>query len=219
MGNVRASWQERPPISVASLQSSSKKVALLAFDLLARIKAMRIDTGAPFSALLDALAIDDGSGGAGFAFASLTALHIKRVMNAIERAVVRTCPGASMAESSVALPPAEPRSTAMSVEKLLKTAAYFEDRANRSRRPEDKDRFLAVAKKYPVRAEAVRKREADLVGTLTAPSGQWIAAAFGFVRNLGRPRRLRLYYTTSVRFPPINPDVAAPPKVVCPPAP
>ena len=106
----------------------------------------------------------------------------------------------------------------MSVEKLLKTAAYFEDRANRSRRPEDKDRFLAVAKKYPVRAEAVRKREADLVGTLTAPSGQWIAAAFGFVRNLGRPRRLRLYYTTSVRFPPINPDVAAPPKVVCPPA-
>ena len=80
-------------------------MALLAFDdLLARIKAMRIDTGAPFSALLDALAIDDGSGGAGFAFASLTALHIKRVMNAIERAVVRTCPGASMAESSVVLP-------------------------------------------------------------------------------------------------------------------
>ena len=107
----------------------------------------------------------------------------------------------------------------MSVEKLLKTAAYFEDRANRSRRPEDKDRFLAVAKKYPVRAEAVRKREADLVGTLTAPSGQWIAAAFGFVRNLGRPRRLRLCYTTSERFPPINPDVAAPPKVVCPPSP
>src|SRR4029077_13676097 len=29
-----------------------KKVALLAFDLLARIKAMRIDTGPPFSALL-----------------------------------------------------------------------------------------------------------------------------------------------------------------------
>ena len=28
-----------------------KKVALLAFDLLARIKAMRIDTGPPFSAL------------------------------------------------------------------------------------------------------------------------------------------------------------------------
>src|SRR6185369_5091432 len=27
--------------------------------------------------------IDDGSGGAGFAFASVTALHIKRVMNAI----------------------------------------------------------------------------------------------------------------------------------------
>ena len=34
------------------------------------------------------MAIDDGSGGAGFAFTSLTALHIKRVMNAIERAVV-----------------------------------------------------------------------------------------------------------------------------------
>ena len=29
-----------------------KEVALLAFDLLARIKAMRIDTGPPFSALL-----------------------------------------------------------------------------------------------------------------------------------------------------------------------
>src|SRR3954470_1162792 len=42
----------------------------------------------PFFSALDTLAIDDGSGGAGFAFASLTALHIKRVMNAIERAVV-----------------------------------------------------------------------------------------------------------------------------------
>ena len=104
----------------------------------------------------------------------------------------------------------------MSVEKLLKTAAYFEDRANRSRRPEDKDRFLAVAKKYPVRAEAVRKREADLVGTLTAPSGQWIAAAFGFVRNLGRPRRLRLYYTTSVRFPPITPTWQPRPRLSVP---
>ena len=40
---------------------------------------------APFFSALDALAIDDGSGGAGFVFASLTALHIKRVMNAIER--------------------------------------------------------------------------------------------------------------------------------------
>ena len=37
----------------------------------------------------------------------------------------------------------------MSVEKLLKTAAYFEDRANRSRRTEDKDRFLAVRQKVP----------------------------------------------------------------------
>ena len=43
---------------------------------------------APFFSALDALAIDDGCGGAGFAFASLTALHIKRVMNAIERPVV-----------------------------------------------------------------------------------------------------------------------------------
>jgi hypothetical protein len=35
-----------------------------------------------------ALAIDDGSGGAGFAFALLSTPHVQRVMNAIERAIV-----------------------------------------------------------------------------------------------------------------------------------
>jgi hypothetical protein len=45
-------------------------------------------TSALTTYLATCLAIDDGTGGAGFAFASLTALHIKRVMNAIERAVV-----------------------------------------------------------------------------------------------------------------------------------
>ena len=39
-------------------------MALLALDLLARIIAMRIDTRPPFSALFDALAINDGGGGA-----------------------------------------------------------------------------------------------------------------------------------------------------------
>ena len=65
-----------------------KKVALLAFDPLARIIAMRIDTGPPFSALLTLWLSMMAAVGAGFAFASLTALHIKRVMNAIERPVV-----------------------------------------------------------------------------------------------------------------------------------
>ena len=45
-------------------------------------------------------------------------------------------------------------------ENPLKTAAYFEDRAKRSRRAEDKARFLAVARKYRARAEVARKREA-----------------------------------------------------------
>ena len=61
----RTEWQEEQDTAVAILdiggvndgveqqtQRIYKKVALLAFDLLARIKAMRIDTGPPFSALL-----------------------------------------------------------------------------------------------------------------------------------------------------------------------
>ena len=63
-------------------------MALLAFDLLARIIAMRIDTGPPFSALLTLWLSMMAAGGACFAFALLAPLHIKRVMDAIERAVV-----------------------------------------------------------------------------------------------------------------------------------
>ena len=46
IGGVNEAWSNKPSVS------SYKKVALLAFDPLARIIAMRIDTGPPFSALL-----------------------------------------------------------------------------------------------------------------------------------------------------------------------
>src|SRR5438128_8320696 len=42
----------------------------------------------PFFSALHALAIDDGGGRAGFSFALLSTRHIKRVMDAIQRAVV-----------------------------------------------------------------------------------------------------------------------------------
>src|SRR5947209_20330006 len=42
----------------------------------------------PFFSALHALAIDDGGGRAGFSFALLPTRHIKRVMDAIQRAVV-----------------------------------------------------------------------------------------------------------------------------------
>src|SRR5438309_175326 len=42
----------------------------------------------PFFSALHALAIDDGGGRAGFSFAVLPTRHIKRVMDAIQRAVV-----------------------------------------------------------------------------------------------------------------------------------
>src|ERR1700712_1912196 len=42
----------------------------------------------PFFRALDALAVNDGSGWAGFAVSQLAALNIKRVVDAIERAVV-----------------------------------------------------------------------------------------------------------------------------------
>src|SRR3979411_2612497 len=41
-----------------------------------------------FFSALHALAVDDGGGGTGLAFALLAALHIQGVMDAIERAVV-----------------------------------------------------------------------------------------------------------------------------------
>ena len=64
-----------------------ENVALLALDFLARIIAMRIDAGPLFRAL-HALAVDDGGGRTGFPFALLAALHVERVMHAIERAVL-----------------------------------------------------------------------------------------------------------------------------------
>ena len=65
-----------------------EKVALLTFDLLACIIAMRIDTRPPFQSTLDALTIDDRGGGAGFAFALLAALHMEaRDGCVIQRAV------------------------------------------------------------------------------------------------------------------------------------
>src|SRR5579872_710338 len=49
---------------------------------------MRIDPGPPFFRAFHALAVDDGGGGTGVAFALFPALHILRVMDAIERSVV-----------------------------------------------------------------------------------------------------------------------------------
>jgi hypothetical protein len=54
-------------------QRICQKVALLAFDLLARIIAMRIDAGPPFFSALHALAIDNGDSRAPFALALLEA--------------------------------------------------------------------------------------------------------------------------------------------------
>src|SRR5436305_4519013 len=65
-----------------------EKVALLALDLLARIIARRIDTGPPFSALLTLWLSMMAAVGLASRSPPLTALHIKRVMNAIERPVV-----------------------------------------------------------------------------------------------------------------------------------
>src|SRR5208282_5042804 len=62
-------------------------VPLLALDLLARVVARRIDAGPPFSRALDALAVDDGGGWARFARGGRATSHVKRVVDAIERAV------------------------------------------------------------------------------------------------------------------------------------
>src|SRR6516165_6239747 len=56
-------------------------MALLALDLFARIIAVRIDAGPPFSALFT-LWLDDRGGGAGFPFRLLAAGDIERIMNA-----------------------------------------------------------------------------------------------------------------------------------------
>ena len=64
-----------------------ENVALLALDLLARIIAMRIDPGPPFSALLTLWLSMMAARRAGFAFGLLATLHIERVMDALQRAV------------------------------------------------------------------------------------------------------------------------------------
>src|SRR5208283_4659820 len=54
-----------------------EKMTLLALDLLSRTEPVRIDRGPPFSALLTpALAVDNGGGGAGFAFDLLATLFV-----------------------------------------------------------------------------------------------------------------------------------------------
>ena len=47
----------------------------------------------------------------------------------------------------------------MFYETLCKTAEYFEDRARRAPRRDNHERLAAVAKKYRLRAEVLRKRE------------------------------------------------------------
>ena len=64
-----------------------KDVALPALDLLACIVARRINRRPPFFRALDALAVDDRGGRARLARGGLAALRIKRVVDAIERAV------------------------------------------------------------------------------------------------------------------------------------
>jgi hypothetical protein len=58
----------------------------------------------------------------------------------------------------------------MSVETLLKTAAYFEDRARRTRQSEERERLLAVASKYRERAAAARHHQPIRDSELSPPS-------------------------------------------------
>src|SRR6516164_5873070 len=62
-------------------------VTLLALDLFARIIAMRIDAGPPFSALLTLWLSMIAGGGAGFAFRLLAACDVERLMNEIQHAI------------------------------------------------------------------------------------------------------------------------------------
>ena len=60
---------------------------LLALDELARVEPGRIDAGAAFFGAFHTLAVDDGGGGTGFASRLLATLLVKRVVDAIQRAV------------------------------------------------------------------------------------------------------------------------------------
>src|SRR5450759_509997 len=61
---------------------------LLALDELARVEPGRIDAGSAFLGAFHTLAVNDGGGGTGFASRLLATLLVKRVVNAIQRAVV-----------------------------------------------------------------------------------------------------------------------------------
>ena len=79
-----------------------------------------------------------------------------------------------MAESSVVLPPVSSveHFIMLTTETLLKTAAYFEDRARRTCQNDKRERLLAVALKYRKRAAAVSKRDtafAETANELTLP--------------------------------------------------
>src|ERR1035441_4310751 len=65
-----------------------KDLPLLAFDLLARIVAVRIDPGPPFFSALYTLAVDHTGCGAGFSTGLLAALHVECVMDFVECAVI-----------------------------------------------------------------------------------------------------------------------------------
>ena len=65
-----------------------EEMPLFALDLFARIIAMRINARAAFFGAFHALTVDDSSGGTGFSPLLLAALHIKRMMDTIQRAVV-----------------------------------------------------------------------------------------------------------------------------------
>ena len=66
-----------------------------------------------------------------------------------------------MAEGSVVLPPMSSVEHFImpTTETFLKTAAYFEDRARRTRQNDKRERLLAVALKYRERAAAGSKRD------------------------------------------------------------
>ena len=61
---------------------------LLALDELARVESGRIDARSAFFGAFHTLAVDDGGGGTGFASCLLATLLVKRVVDAIQRAVV-----------------------------------------------------------------------------------------------------------------------------------
>ena len=72
-----------------------------------------------------------------------------------------------MAEGSVVLPPMSSVEHFImpTIETFLKTAAYFEDRARRTRQNDKRERLLAVALKYRERAAAVTKRDTAFAET------------------------------------------------------